>query len=42
MKYVRYNTRIIISKNKNVLSGKWKRVTESFTAKRIKMLEKAR
>ena len=42
MKYVRYNTRIIISKNKNVLRGKWKRVTESFTAKRIKMLEKAR
>ena len=42
MKYVRYNTRKIIYRNKKVLKGKGISVTESLTAKRIKMSEKAR
>ena len=42
MKYVRYNTRNITCRNKKVLKGKGISVTESLTAKRIKMLEKAR
>ena len=41
-KYVRYNTGNITYKNKNVLKGNRISVTEILTAKRIKMLEKAR
>ena len=42
VKSVKYNTRNIIYRNKKVLKGKGISVTESLTAKRIKMLEKAR
>ena len=41
VKYVRYNTRNIIYRNKKVIKGKGISVTEILTAKRIKMLEKA-
>ena len=42
VKYVRYNTRNTIHRNKKVLKGKGISVTESLTAKRIKLSEKAR
>ena len=42
MKYVRYNTRNIIYRNKKILKGKGTSVTNFLTSKRIKMLEKAR
>ena len=42
VKYVRYNTRNVIYRNKKVLKGKEISVTEILTAKRIKMLEKAK
>ena len=42
MKYVRYNTRNIIYRNKKILKGKGTSVTKFLTSKRIKMLEKAR
>ena len=42
VKYVRYNTRNIIYRKKKVLKGKGISVTEILTAKRIKMLEKAK
>ena len=42
VKFVRYNTRNKIYRNKKVLKGKGISVTESLTAKRIKMLQKAR
>ena len=42
VKYVRYNTRNIIYREKKVLKRKGISVMESLTAKRIKMLEKAR
>ena len=42
MKFVRYNTRNTIYRNKKVLKGKGISVTESLTTKKFKMLEKAR
>ena len=42
VKYVRYNNRNIIHRSKKVLKGKGISVTEILTAKRVKMLEKAR
>ena len=42
VKFVRYNTRNAIYRNKKVLKGKGTSMMESLTAKRIKMLEKAR
>ena len=42
VKFVRYNTRNAIYGSKKVLKGKGVSVTECLTAKRIKMLEKAR
>ena len=42
VKFVRYNTRNRIYRNKEKLKGTGISVTESLTAKRINMLEKAR
>ena len=42
MKFGRYNTRNSIHRNKKLLKGKGISVAESLTAKRFKMLEKAR
>ena len=42
MKFARYNTRNSIYRNKKLLKGKGISVTETLTAKRFKMLEKAR
>ena len=42
VKFVRYNTKNTIYRNKKFLKGKGISVTESLTAKRIKMLEEAR
>ena len=42
VKFARYNTRNSIYRNKNLLKGKGISVTETLTAKRFKMLEKAR
>ena len=42
VKFVRYNTRNRIYKNEKVLKGKGISVAESLTAKRLKMLQKAR
>ena len=42
VKYARYNARNIIYRNKKVLKGKGISVTESLTAKWIKMLKKTR
>ena len=42
VKFVRYNTRNTIYRNKKVLKGKGISVTESLRTKRFKMLEKPR
>lgn len=42
VKHVRYNTRNIIYTNKKVFKEKVISVTQTLTAKRIRMLEKAR
>ena len=42
VKFVGYNTRNTIYRNKKVLKGKGISVTESLTTKKFKMLEKAR
>ena len=42
VKFVRYNTRSSIYRIKKLLKGKGISVTKSLTAKRFKMLEKAR
>ena len=42
MKFVQHNTRNIIYRNKHVFKGKGISVKETLTAKRIKMLKKAR